>query len=154
MKALRIRCILSLLLALLISGMLITYAWLSSKWNSGNSVFDFSVGNLPAPEAILWLYSTDLEEDDVQARGWVEHTLTGNEQDQHAFLMPKVNAEENNGVYTFDMKSLQLGTVDNLVIMNNDNVVCLRFGFDSEIHGNSVATLDLALSGDKFELYV
>ena len=153
MKELRIHCVLSLLLALIISGMVCTYAWLSSKWNSGNSVFDFSVGNVPAPEAILWLYSTDLEESDVQARGWVEHLLTGNEQDQYAFFMPKVKSEENNGVYTFDMKSLQLGTVDNLLTMNNDNVVYLRFGFDSEIHGNSVATLDLALSGDKFEIY-
>jgi hypothetical protein len=104
----------------------------------------------------MWLYSTDLEESDTQKLGWVEHSLTPNEQDPHAFLIPSVSYTEDNGTYTFEMKSLHLGTVDNLVIMNPDNIVYLRFHLQSDTHGNSAASLTADLSdilGQKIRVY-
>ncbi len=156
MKRIRIRFFLSLLLMLLISGIFVSYAWLLSGWNSGHSVWDFSVGTLPPPTATMWLYSTELEESNSEALGWVEHSLTGDAQDSHAFRMPGAESLEQEGAYIFEIKSLQLGTVDNLVIMNQDNIVCLRFTFDSAVHGNSAATLTADLSdtlGQSFQLY-
>lgn len=146
MKRIRIRCFLSLLLMLTISSVLVTYAWFSSKWDSGQRIWDFSVGTVPSPAATMWLYSTALEESNAEAVGWVEHPLTGDAEDPHAYLIPGVNYEESNGAYLFEIKSLHMGTVDNLVIMNPDNVVCLRFSFDSDIHGNSAAALTAELS--------
>lgn len=156
MKQIRIRCFLSLLLILIISFTLVSYAWLSTVWNSEQSIWNFSVGTVPPPIATMWLYSTDFEESNAEERGWIEHSLMDSEQAPHAFLMPKVKSEENNGVYTFEMKSLHLGTVDNLVIMNPDNIVCLRFAFDSKAQGNSTAILTADLSdalGQKFQIY-
>ncbi len=156
MNRIRIRCFLSLFLLLIIGGTMVTYAWFSSRWTSGQSHWEALVGKTPPPEATLWLYSTDLEESNDDARGWVEHTLTGNEQDPHAFLLPSVQSQESDGVYTFEMKSLHLGTVDNLVLMTQDNIVCLRFAFDPEIHGNSTARLSMDLSdtlGQEVRLY-
>lgn len=146
MKRIRMRCFFSLLLIFLIGGMLVTYAWLSLRWNSGFSIWNFSAGTLPPPTASLWLYSTELEENDPEKLGWVEYSLTGDEQDPHLFHLPQVQSVENEETYNFELKSLHLGTVDNLVIMNQDNVVCLRFCFDSEVHGNSVAMLTADLS--------
>lgn len=130
-----------------------TTAWFMPMWDSGLSVLDFSVGTVPAPDAIMWIYSTEFDEGNSEAVGWVEHSLTGNAEDPHAFLIPSTSYEETNGSFIFEMKSLQLGTVDNLVIMNNDNTVYLRFAFDSELHGNSMATLSAELSDDLGALF-
>ena len=146
MKRIRMRCFLSLFLVFLIGGMLVTYAWLSLRWNSGLSMLNFSAGTSPPPAASMWLYSTELEENDPDKLGWVEYSLTEDEQDPHLFRLPQAQSVESEGIYTFELKSLHLGTVDNLVIMNQDNIVCLRFCFNSEVHGNSVAMLTADLS--------
>ena len=150
---LRIRLFLSFLLIFTISGIFVAYAWFSLVWDSGQSVFGFSVGTVPPPEATMWLYSTEFDENgNSQNVGWKEIDMTQNESDPYAFAIPEISFEENDGIYTFEMKSLQLGTVDNLVIMNLDNIVYLRFAFDSSVHGNGMARIDTELSNSLGEL--
>lgn len=148
MKKSRIYYFISLLLVLMFSVMLVTYAWFVTVWNSGRSFLGFSTGQVPPPSATMWLYSTQFEETDEQKLGWIEHSLTDNPQDPHAFLIPEVQSNVTEETYNFELKSLQLGTVDNLVVMNQDNIIYLRFDFDSEVQGNSVARIMANLGND------
>lgn len=148
MKYNKLRTSFALLCVFLVATVLTAYAWFLTAWDSNRAYLGFSAGTVPAPEASMWLYSTafDAEEDPTAQEGWVEHRLTADEDDSDAFKIPGVSATQNDGKYSFALSSLHLGTIDNLVILASDNVVCLRFAFNSELHGNAAAQLSVAFN--------
>jgi hypothetical protein len=141
------RSTLVLLLALLVCLVGASYAWLADFWSSGEGVLGLSAGDLVPPEGVMWLYDSAADLEAAQPGGWVQHTLTPNDGDGFLMQAPGVEQTQTEGAHSFALRSLHLGTVDNLVTLSEDNTVVLRFAFDSTLHGNGSVEVLFTLGG-------
>lgn len=142
-------------LLLLLSALLLTsatYAWLRVGFVTPDSELSFTTGKLTPPAAKMWIYTNEEENENLADENrWVELSMTT---DGSANIAP--GAERSgpvDGKYTFTLTSLHLGTVDNLILLGDDNYVYLRVPIDPVALGNGVSiTLELKET-DGIELY-
>lgn len=129
-----------------------TYAWIHEGFVTTDSEIAFTAGKLTPPVAKMWIYTDEEENENLaDADRWVELTVTN---DGSVNIAP--GAERSgpvDGKYTFTLTSLHLGTVDNLILLGDDNYVYLRVPIDPVALGNGVSiTLELKET-DGIELY-
>ena len=125
-----------------------SYAWLADHWSSAESVLDFTAGDVTPPTGVMWLYDTAQDLGAQDPGGWTQHALTPDAADGFLLLAPGVEQTQTGGAYSFALRSLHLGTVDNLVTLAPDNTVVLRLALDAALQGNTSATVTLAPFGD------
>lgn len=115
----KIASILALVLASFTAVSSIAYAWLSGSWNSDNTRFGFTAGDVEYPTVTMWMYKTQ-EEGSTIGGEWVEKDVTV---EGHKNVIPSSNPTSKAG---FTMEDVHLGNVDNLVTLKKDNTVYLR----------------------------
>lgn len=129
-----------------------TYAWIHEGFVTTDSEIAFTAGKLTPPVAKMWIYTDEEENENLaDADRWVELTVTT---DGSANIAPGVERSGPvDGKYTFTLTSLHLGTVDNLILLGDDNYVYLRVPINPVALGNGVSiTLELKET-DGIELY-
>jgi len=141
-------------LLLLLSALLLataTYAWMSDGFVTPDSEISFTTGKTTPPPVKMWIYTDEEEDEDLAAANrWVEQSVTTVDSENTA---PGSTASVTDGKYTFTLTTLHLGTVDNLIFLDDDNDVYLRVMIDPETLGNTVAITVALKSTDGIELY-
>lgn len=148
------RILIKACLLLLLSAVLLTsaaYAWLREGFITPDSEISFTTGKPTPPPIAMWTYTSEAEDEELAAANrWVSQTVTTVD---NGNTVPGVASSVTDNKYTFTLTSLHLGTVDNLILLTNDNYVYLRVLIDPVALGNSVeVTLSLKPS-DGIELF-
>ncbi len=135
-------------LLLLLSALLLTsatYAWLRVGFVTPDTEISFTTDKLTPPPVNMWIYTEEDENENLAAENrWVEQSVTT---DGSANTAPGVISSVTDGKYTFTLTSLHLGTVDNLIMLDDDNYVYLRVQIDPAALGDSV-DITLALQAE------
>jgi len=111
-----------------------TYAWLATYYESEEVVaFDTEETN-PIP-VHMWIYNTVKERD----QGWKKYTATVNSQNSEEAVLPSILVQNTAGsTYKYTLKSMHLGSVDNLVTLSDDQIVYCRFDISTQEHGTLI----------------
>ena len=158
-KALTISTCLLVAVALTIGAV----AWFSGYMKIGTVGFDTS-SNANLPKLDMWMYysENDVQNDDpdsTETEGWVKQDVVNDPSGRNEYIVipsageetMELTTEVDNGdgttstvtqtVYTYDIPKLHFGKVDNLVTLNKDNRVLLRFFFDASMLNNTTGKL-------------
>lgn len=125
-----------------------TFAWLSTLF-SGKEEIPFNAGTTPPLTAHMWMYNTKLE----STPGWEEKTISCDKKDDEIIIIPSVIEDETVGSqYKYEIKSLHLGTINNLVRIEKDNTLYFCFEIDPVENGTEIE-LNISQPDDYLKIY-
>lgn len=145
----------------------ITFAWLGSLFSDEEEI-SFTTGTIEPLKAHMWMYTTDKE--DISA-GWVHYYMNGDgcavtntvdsddaiqfapsSKENEIMLIPSVTEAEDGTSYKYEVKSLHMGTIDNLAKIEDDNVLYFCFEINAAENGKHV-TLDITQPADYLQIF-
>ena len=116
---------------------LVSLAWFAGVLNPGS--LGFKTGsNASEPKLVVWMYTAtgDVEAGETVSSDSWESAIGGADTVNHAYVtIPGIQTTTKDGKTTVVQKSLHFGKVDNLVTLNPDNKIYLRFEFSMEKDG-------------------
>jgi len=118
-----------------------SYAWFSNNW-SNNSI-TFITGETEIPESYIWIYDSDESEYVKSDIDTSDNGIAG---------IPGVE-EDDESTYKYTVSSLQLGVVDNLVHLSDDNYCYIALIIDTEKYGSTAEIVFDLDSTNKFSIY-
>ena len=126
---------------LLMSASIITFAWISSNRDIDGNGINMSIGSDIAPNITIYTYNT-VEEVGEENEEWDESLVEGST--NFNTVIDGYNVYNGN----FEIKSLPLGTIDNLVKPKKDNTLYIRFDIKPK-HIGDIFTLTFANTQSK-----
>lgn len=138
---------------------MVTFAWMTSNRKNDGDGLDMSIDDGVCPDITVYTYYTQGEADateGVDGPGWVASDVS-DESSGFNHVVDNYNIHNT----SFVLPSLPLGTIDNLVRPNDDNVMYIRFAVTPQNAGDKFnLTINNMLSETKngvttypFELY-
>ena len=134
----------SLLLLLLTIGLLagVSYAWLSTFYETEQPV-SFDTGTTKAIPVHMWVYNT--AEEGVE--GWKEYSASADGGEDETAILTSILSKTADGTASkYDVKTMHLGSIHNLISVSDDNRVYFRFDLNGTDYG-TVITLQHSLAG-------
>ncbi len=133
-----------LLITVILTETVISYAWLSLGKITPGGFFSLNADKLSLPEFTMWIYDRENSTSESHA-----YKTINNKDNQEYCITPVEVAEQNvNGFTKFEIRldDLHFGNVDNLLLLHESNYVYMCFRFHVPEHGNNKLRMNFSFS--------